>query len=71
MNNPAMVKKEDGNRVSGWVVGFYESNTLCQNKIIRACQVGKTVEWEYADGEGVDADLFEVSAPDSWRPLDV
>jgi hypothetical protein len=69
MNEPAMTVKVDGDLVSDWVLGFYPSNLLCAYRVVRACRTGKTVEWEYIDGEGEDADRYSISPPYTWRVL--
>jgi hypothetical protein len=71
MTAPALATKIDGDLVSEWVLGFYPDNALCLHRVVRACRTGKTIEWEYVDGEGVDSDRFPISPPDSWKPLDV
>jgi hypothetical protein len=71
MQNPAMVDRNEFGRVSEWVLGRYTLNPICEYKVVRSCQVGKNIEWEYCEGQGQDTDLFYIDPPDSWVPLNV
>lgn len=69
-NHPDLTKKEDGVLVSEWVLGFYPDEELCKHKVVRAVRVKDGVEWEYADGQGVDADVFPINDPASWAVIE-
>jgi len=63
------IREEDGILVSKWVVGIYEEETLSKYRVVRALRTSKGVEWEYADGQGVDADVFPIKEPTRWVPI--
>lgn len=68
-NHPDFTKKEDGILVSDWVLGNYPAEELCPYKVVRAIRTKDGVEWEYADGQGVVADVFSINDPASWSPI--
>lgn len=65
---PELSKREDGIRVSEWVLGKYEGEP-CAYKVVRACKNGNDIEWEEADGFGSNFDTFPVKAPDDWKEI--
>jgi hypothetical protein len=67
---PDLIKRENGVRVSEWVLGKYNDLLLCPFKVVRACQTSGGVEWEECDGFGEDVDTFPVPTPDSWRSIE-
>jgi hypothetical protein len=68
---PAIIIRDDnGTMVSAWVIGIYDSEELCKYKVVRALRTSGGVEWEYADGQGVDADVFPITEPSSWLSIE-
>jgi hypothetical protein len=69
-SNPNInIRCDDGTMVSNWVLGVYPAEELCRYKVVRALRTSKGVEWEYADGQGVDADVFPITEPSNWLPI--
>lgn len=68
METQDLIKREDGVRVSDWVLGLYKDEA-CPYKVVRACKNGNATEWEEADGFGSNFDTFPIKAPDEWREI--
>lgn len=71
MNTPKITHLSGDHGVSDWVLGEYYGNSICPFRIVRAVSKGNStrIEWEYADRDGVDEDLFSIACPDVWHPL--
>ena len=63
------IRDDNGTMVSAWVLGIYDTEELCKYKVVRALRTSNGVEWEYADGQGVDADVFPITAPTDWLQI--